>query len=280
MIGRWPALVDFEQSILQRQDIDSSLATASVPLTGHRRWSIERVPTVLRSIWKPSNLVGARNVALLLSLIPHSSPLVLVIGGGTTGNGAEALYADPRLRIVAFDVYASPLIQFIADAHHIPLASESVDAVVIQAVLEHVLDPDQVVAEIHRVLKQRGFVYAETPFLQQVHAGPYDFSRYTSSGHRYLFRRFEEIAAGPLAGPGTQLLWSVDHLVRALARSELAGKLARGVFFWLRYLDRVASPTFAMDNASAYYFLGRRADRELSPQEIVAYYRGGQRPTG
>ena len=62
-------------------------------------------------------------------------------------------------------------------------------------------------------------------------------------------------------------------------RSELAGKLASGVFFWLRYLDRLVSSAFAMDNASAYYFLGRRAERELRPREIVEYYRGAQRST-
>src|SRR4029079_11363432 len=112
-------------------------------------------------------------------------------------------------------------------------------AVLVQAVLEHVLDPARVVGEIHRVLRPDGLVYAETPFLQQVHAGPYDFTRYTSSGHRYLFRSFEEIAAGPVAGPGTQLLWSVDHLMRGVIRSELAGKLARALFFWLRYFDRL-----------------------------------------
>jgi SAM-dependent methyltransferase len=194
------------------------------------------------------------------------------------GNGVEALYADRRLRVVGFDIYCSPLTQFIADAHQIPLASGSVDAVLIQAVLEHVLDPGQVVNEIHRVLRSGGLVYAETPFLQQVHAGPYDFTRYTSSGHRYLFRAFEEISAGPVAGPGTQLLWSVDHIVRGLLRSELAGKLTRGFLFWLRYLDRLVPTDFAMDNASGYYFLGRRADRELMPHEIVDYYRGTQRP--
>jgi SAM-dependent methyltransferase len=147
------------------------------------------------------------------------------------------------------------MVQFIAGAHQILLADKSVDAVVIQAVLEHVLDPDQVVREIHRVLRESGIVYAETPLLQQVHAGAYDFTRYTSSGHRYLFRSFEEIAAAPAAGSGTQLLWSVDHLVRGLMRSELVGKLARVPFFWLRYLDRLIPTAFAMDNASAYYFL-------------------------
>ena len=29
------------------------------------------------------------------------------------------------------------------------------------------------------------------------------------SGHRYLFRAFERIAAGPVTGPGTQLVWSI-----------------------------------------------------------------------
>jgi ubiquinone/menaquinone biosynthesis C-methylase UbiE len=218
-----------------------------------------------------------RNIDRLRSLLSGSSPLVLVIGGGTIGNGAEALYSDPRMRLIAFDVYGSPVTQFIADAHQIPLADASVDAVVVQAVLEHVLDPRRVVDEIHRVLRPEGIVYAETPFLQQVHAGPYDFNRYTCSGHRYLFRSFGEIDAGAVAGPGTQVLWSVDHLVRALTRSELAGKFARVPFFWLRYFDRLVPTTFAMDDASAYYFLGRRGDSELTPHEIVDYYRGAQR---
>jgi ubiquinone/menaquinone biosynthesis C-methylase UbiE len=216
-------------------------------------------------------------VKTLLRLLPGPAPLMLVIGGATIGNGVEAIYADRRTRVVAFDIYGSPLVQFIAAAHQIPLPTQSVDAVLVQAVLQQVLDPSQVVGEIHRVLRPFGLVYAETPFLQQVaHAGP-DFARYTSSGHRLLFRRFEEIAAGPVAGPGTQMLTSVDHLARGLLQSELAGKLARLAFFWLRYLDYLVPTRFAMDNASAYYFLGRRSERVLSPDQLLAYYRGAYR---
>jgi len=274
LIERWPTLVDFERSILEPAELQGS-ATGAGP--GLNRWSIDRLPRRLRSWWKPRNRVAARNVETLLGVLRGPAPLILVIGGGTIGNGVEAIYADRRTRVVAFDIYGTPLVQFIADAHQIPFAGESVDAVLVQAVLEQVLDPGQVLEEIHRVLRPFGLVYAETPFLQQVHAGSYDFTRYTSSGHRYLFRAFEEIAAGPVAGPGAQMLTSVDHLVRGLLRSELAGKLARVVFFWLRYLDRLVPTAFAMDNASAYYFLGRRSERELSPSEIVGYYRGAHR---
>ena len=201
-----------------------------------------------------------------------------MVGGGTVGNGVESLYSDRRARVAGFDIYGTPQVQLIADAHDIPFADGGFDAVVVQAVFEHVLEPERAVAEIHRVLQPEGLVYAETPFLQPVHAGPYDFTRYTASGHRQLFRAFEEIDAGPVAGPGSQLLGGTDHLVRGLLRSQLAGRLARAMFFWLRYLDRLVPPAYAMDAGSAYFFLGRRSDRRLEPREIVAYYRGAQRP--
>jgi SAM-dependent methyltransferase len=268
--GGMPVLVDFERSILQREDLDRRAGVASPP-------SIARLPSLLRSLWKPRNEVAAANIGRLLSQLNDSAPLILVVGGGSIGNGADALYEDPRVRLVAFDIGPSSVTQFVADAHQIPLADRSVDAVVVQAVLEHVLQPETVVSEIHRVLRPDGLVYAETPFMQQVHAGAYDFVRYTSSGHRYLFRRFEELDAGSVAGGGTQLLWSFDHVTRGLLRSQLAGKIARGAFFWLRYLDRVIPSSYNMDNASAYYFLGRRSERELSMSEIATYYRGAQR---
>jgi SAM-dependent methyltransferase len=153
-----------------------------------------------------------------------------------------------------------------------------VDAVVIQAVLEHVLDPEAVVAEIHRVLRAEGLVYAETPFMQQVHAGAYDFTRFSDSGQRWLFRRFTQIDRGVVAGPGTSLSWSIDHAVRALTRSRTAGRIARLATFWVRFADRFSDPRFAADGASALYFLGRRAERSITPVEAIRTYAGAQAP--
>jgi hypothetical protein len=82
------------------------------------------------------------------------------------------------------------------------------------------------------------------------------------------------VRAGRL--PGAQLLWTVEHLAGGLFRSRTAGKVARGLCLWLRYLDGAVPERFAVDSASAFCFLGRRAARELSPDEIVDYYRGAQ----
>lgn len=275
-VARWPVLVDFEASVLRCGELTALAGGDSALLPAARPPATDRLPRWLRSWWKPTNRVARRNIEHLLRLLPGPSPLVLVVGGGTEGNGVEAIYRDVRLRVLGFDIYGSPLTQFIADGQNIPLVDESVDAVIVQAVLEHVLNPALVVSEVRRVLRSGGLVYAETPFLQQVHAGPYDFTRYTSSGHRHLFRAFEELDAGAVSGPGTVALWTVDHLTRGVLRSELAGKLARAIFFWLRYLDAIVPSGYAMDSAAAYYFLGRRSNRELTAHDMISYYRGMQ----
>src|SRR4029077_1561389 len=119
----------------------------------------------------PANTTAPRNVARMLDLLGAGAagrrPRVLVVGGGTVGDGLDELYAERGVDLIAFDVYASPVTQFVGDGHAIPLADGSLDGVVVQAVLEHVLEPTVVANEIHRVLRTGGIVYADTPFLQQ-----------------------------------------------------------------------------------------------------------------
>lgn len=206
---------------------------------------------------------------------PKKTTRILVIGGGSVGSGLQQLYNDPTIELIAFDIYASPVVQFIADGHAIPLADGSVDGVVIQAVLEHVLEPTVVTQEIHRVLRIGGIVYADTPFMQQVHEGAYDFTRFTDSGHRYLFRSFERIDSGAVAGPGTALLWSIRYFTRALTRSSRLGELVGLCFFWLSYTDPLLDRGYSIDAASSVFFLGRKVTNQISQAEIVSYYQGG-----
>lgn len=270
---RWPVLIDFEDSVVEPHGIRPAL-TDPTPSSGFAALAAP-VATHIRRLVRPRNRVAAEQLDRLRALLP-ADPLVVVVGGGSVGNGTDMLYDDERLRVLAFDIFPSEHVQLVADAHRIPLESGSVDAVVIQAVLEHVLDPWRVVEEIHRLLRPGGLVYAETPFMQQVHAGPYDFTRFSDSGQRWLFRRFAEIARGVVAGPGTGLSWSIDHLTRALFRSRTAGRIVRLAFFWLRFADRLSDPKFSADAASAVYFLGRRAETSITPRQAVQGYAGAQ----
>lgn len=253
----------------------SSGANSAGSLVRRERASI--LTRLYRFLSGPASGVTRRNAAKL-SILLHSKPdpILLVVGGGTIGNGVETLYADPSLRIVAFDIYASEHTHFVADAHSIPIEDATCDAVLIQAVLEHVVNPMQVVAEIRRVLKPSGLVYAETPFMQQVHEGPYDFTRFTHSGHRWLFKEFDELSSGVTTGVGTQLLWSIDYLVRGVSRSRAIGRIARLLFFWVRFFDLLVPARYNIDGASGCFFLGSKGGG-LSIDALIAYYRGSQK---
>ncbi len=206
-------------------------------------------------------------------------PLVLVIGGSTLGAGMEVLADDDEIELVEMDVSLGDRTRIVCDAHDLPFADGTFDAVIIQAVLEHVADPPRCVAEIWRVLGLDGLAYAETPFMQQVHNGAYDFTRYTHLGHRRLFRRFHEIESGPIGGPGAALAWSIDFFVQSLTDNRRArnvlGLAARLSTFWMKYVDRTLEGTAQIYNAGwAYYFLGRRAPAAVPDREIIGMYRG------
>lgn len=277
VLGGQPVLVDFDQSILAEEEVRARAAGSAI-----RRGKSSGAKSAILTVMLPPNRSAARNAERLIELSKATAerPRLLIIGGGSEGEGTEALYRDASLQLIAFDIYGSELTQFVADAHQTPLGDATVDAVWIQAVLEHVLDPWRVVAEIHRVLKPGGIVYAETPFMQQVHEGPYDFTRFTESGHRWLFRQFEEVDSGVVLGPASQLLWSVDHVVRGVFRSVRAGVVAKMLLFWLRFLDRLIPREYASDAASAVYFLGRKSGTSIGPKEMVAYYKGAHARTG
>ena len=268
-----PVLVDFSTSILDQTETLTNNASSVII-----RPTREGIQSIIQKLLSPEKQVANDNVKYLISLLKsqNSQPKVLFVGGGSLGRAMKPFYEEDAIKVIGFDIYASPLVQFIADAHQIPLANESIDCVVIQVVLEHVLDPSQVVSEIYRVLKPNGLVYAETPFLQQINEGAYDFTRFTESGHRYLFKNFQLIKSGATEGPGTQLLWTIDYFNRSLFRSRRMGKIMKLLFFWVQYLDYCIPKEYWIDSGSDVFFLGRKSDKVITPQEMIQHYHGAQ----
>lgn len=206
----------------------------------------------------------------LFSTFP--APLLLIVGGGTIGEGLSKVYRQHPESIVGIDAYASDQTALVCDAHDLPFQDDSFDGVIIQAVLEHVLDPARVADEIHRVLKPGGLVLADTPFMQQVHEGAYDFTRFSKGGHRWLFRRFDEVESGVSGGPGVALLWSISYFVRALGAGPRMTAIIAFLFAWVRPLERLMNSKLAADAASATYFVGAKSAAMLSPDEVPGLY--------
>jgi SAM-dependent methyltransferase len=246
---------------------------------GLARWLLHHPPSASRN-------VGSReNYAELAALLRERAAAgarrarILVVGGGTLGVGAEELLTDPAFDTVETDVYLGPRTRVVCDAHRLPFADGSFDAVVCQAVLEHVLEPWRVAAEIWRVLAPDGYVYSEVPFMQQVHAGALDFTRFTHLGHRRLWRCFDELRSGAQGGPGMALIWSLSYFLRAMLPRRLWGLADRATslgFFWLKYFDDyLVSRPGGLDAASGTFFLGRRRLNAIDDRTLLRGYRGG-----
>lgn len=229
------------------------------------------------------NNVSEKNYLSIAALLSERKPLrILILGGSVDGVGIGHLkkMLDGDDLIVETDVSYGPNTTVICDAHEIPFAEESFDLIIAQAVLEHVLDPFLCVREMHRVLKDGGLIYAETPFMQQVHGGKYDFLRFTHLGHRRMFRKFNEIESGVVAGAGSALVWSLKYFLTSFANSKKVDRiLSYGgtfLFFWLKYFDVILNKSKGtVDAASGFYFLGRKEiGYLLSDKELLSSYRG------
>jgi SAM-dependent methyltransferase len=270
-----PVLIDETQSIFRPEDyLDGAPAAASAGETVLRR--IDRLLPPLTQ-----NTLAAANYAqlaeLLVETVGDRRPRVLVVGGRVVGAGMDDFVARD-FEFVETDVDFGPRTKVICDGQQLPFADGVFDAVVAQAVLGAIADPYRAVEEMHRVLGPAGLVYAEDGFIQQVWGGRYDFTRWTHTGHRRLFRRFEELASGPVLGAGTALAWSWQFFLLSLATGKPARLVLRAVArltgFWLRHLDRPLDRPGVYDAASGFYFLGRRSESVRSDRELVRSYAG------
>jgi len=264
-----PVLINFEQSIFTR-DVYSTGKGTVLP----REAKSTSVGRFLRNLTYGSGTAASEIIRRYVEhlLASCAKPRLLVVGGGTVGEGMDQLFAIESVTIVGVDAYASQYTILVCDAHELPFSDQVFDGVVIQAVLEHVLDPPRVVDEIHRVLRPGGLVLADTPFMQQVHEGAYDFTRFTKSGHRWLFRRFDEVESGIVGGPGVALLWSIAYFVRALGAGPRLVAAITALFFWVRLIEKYMDGSRSADAASATYFIGAKGKRVLAANEMPRLY--------
>lgn len=270
-----PILINEKNSLFSIQDFLGCKATYFPK--GYHSWSRRIIKRIIPGIG--INIMARKNLAKFGDLVlkQSGSPKILVIGASIIGPGMDGLIKNRSMQLIESDISFGPRTVLICDAHDIPFDDCSFDGVIMQAVLEHLIDPYLCVSEIFRVLKKDGLVYAETPFMQQVHGKQFDFTRFTYLGHRRLFRRFKEISSGAISGPGMALAWSWRFFLTSFTKNEAIKNVlivfAHLTSFYLKYFDYILiRKKSALDAASAYYFMGRKSERILSDKELIGLY--------
>jgi SAM-dependent methyltransferase len=141
--------------------------------------------------------------------ILFTKQLVLDLGASNRFNKQFGQYKNKKIQA---DYLCTDLqmgdVDFVSNIEAVPIADNSIDAVICNAVLEHVAEPWTAAKEIYRILKPGGVAFLYVPFLYPYHGqsnpvsvehvGFEDCYRYTIDGIRYLFRDFSKMRLSPV----------------------------------------------------------------------------------
>lgn len=143
-------------------------------------------PSVLEKTYLSSNVLArmlwqrrGRQISRLLLPLMEKGDTVIDIGCG--GGWYSKHFAETGALVLATDISTGYLRQtrlycqglenvaiLQCDATNLPFASKSVDVILISEVLEHLVSPEQALADIKRVLKNRGVVLMSVPSILNV----------------------------------------------------------------------------------------------------------------
>jgi uncharacterized protein YbaR (Trm112 family) len=122
-------------------------------------------------------------VERMIAAVPPHLP-VLDLGAGNRKSD------DPRL--VRMDVFSTPYVDVIGDAHALPFRDGVFGMVHSSAVFEHLARPWIAAEEIRRVLCPGGYVFADGNFVFPYHGYPAVYFNASADGLRQLFASFHE----------------------------------------------------------------------------------------
>lgn len=197
----------------------------------------------------------------------------LVVGAGFRVQEYGARF--PQVSWLVTDTEATFGADAVGDVLQLPVADASMDVVLCEHVLEHVLDPLAACREIERVLRPGGLALIKVPFNYPWHGGYIDFFRFTPAGYLAAFRRLEVVHLGHGPGPASTVTYALQQawtslFTRRVTRraAVVVGRLLIGPW---RHLDRVlVTRRGSLGSSCSLIFIGRRADHVRSPGEVIA----------
>ncbi len=148
------------------------------------------------------------------------SALCLSIGGGPT---------RPHPLLINLNIGPFENVDVVADAHRLPYADGSVNAIYCEAVLEHLADPPRAVSEMFRVLTAGGRVFACSPFIFGYHGYPHHYQNFSLTGHQHLFTAggFQVASSGVCVGPVYTMVNLTGAFIHEYAPASLRWPLSK-----------------------------------------------------
>lgn len=145
----------------------------------------------------------------------------------------------------------------------LPFGERSFDTLLLTDVLEHIAEPDRLLAQLARILKPGGHLIVGVPFLYQIHEDPHDYHRYT----KYKLADFA-------AKHGLEVV-SIDEIGGGFdALADISGKL-----YGKLWKPLAALPYYLWSALREISFI-RKLNNKLAQRLPLAYIAVYRRPDG
>ena len=186
-----------------------------------RRWRVVNgrpilYPGMAEPEIKPDSHISNALPKIALDIIRQARGLVLNLSaGGTTERYDHVIEAEAAIFLHT---------DAVVDAHHLPFADETYEAVIALNAFEHYRDPRRVANEILRILRPGGRVLIHTAFLQPLHEPPWHYYNCTRYGLEAWFDGFEceRIHVSENFAPSYSISWLASECEAALRRDVSA----------------------------------------------------------
>lgn len=202
-----------------------SFSGATLDPVKHWPESRQRTPSIIApEYWMMTRLYEA--VENFAAALPADCS-VLDYGGGVAPY--YPCFASHGIRHTNADIIDGPFVDVVCKpGEALSFKSEAFDAVICTHVIEHTLNPREIISELHRVLKKGGKILVGVPFAWEHHHQPTDFWRFGRNILDNFFSPFRDVKIDTDSNASQALIMLKNcHYFRSVKNNLLRNTLIR-----------------------------------------------------